>query len=259
MNILITGASSGIGAALARHYGSRGDVVWLAGRRTAHLQTEVDAIRARGGTAHAVTLDVERADHMESELAALDAQAGGFDVVVVNAGVGGKGATPSSLRFADAKQVLQVNYVGAIASILGALQPMLQRRRGHIAVVSSLAGIVPLPIALDYGSTKAGLSYFVEAMRSDLRAHGVDVTLVLPGFVHSEMTSDNKFPMPFIISAEDAARRIASAIDAKKHTLRFPFAYRAMFAVVALLPTSLVGWLAMKQTKSSAAGLPKRD
>jgi short-subunit dehydrogenase len=258
MNILITGASSGIGAALARHYGSRGDVVWLAGRRTAHLQTEVDAITARGGTAHAVTLDVERADDMESELAALDAQAGGFDVVVVNAGVGGSGATASSLRFKDARQVLSVNYVGAIASILGALQPMLQRRRGHIAVVSSLAGIVPLPIALDYGSTKAGLTYFVESMRGDLRTHGINVTLVLPGFVHSEMTSDNQFPMPFIITAEDAARRMASAIDAKKQTLRFPFAYRAMFAVVGMLPTSLVGWLALRQTQSSSSGLKKQ-
>jgi short-subunit dehydrogenase len=257
--VLITGASSGIGAALARHMAARGDEVWLAARRMDRTSEIVEEIRAAGGAAHAVELDVQDADALENAIAALDAEAGGFDIVVANAGVGGKGATASGLRYADVKKVFAINFNGAVATLLAAQRPMLERKRGHLVAISSLAAELPLPVALDYGTAKAALSYWVQAMRLDLAPRGVDVTLIHPGFVKSEMTAKNNFPMPFILDAEDAARLMARAIDRKAAVLRFPIAYRLAFALAKLLPLSLVGFIARSQTKSGPEGMPKLD
>lgn len=258
MRILITGASSGIGAALARTYAARGDHVWLAARRRDRLDAEVAAITERGGVAHAVTLDVQDADAVEERVLALDEEAGGFDIVIANAGVGGKGATASGLRYADTKAVFEVNLLGTIATLLAAQQAMLSRGRGQLVAVSSLAGELPLPVALDYGTSKAALSYFVKAMRYDLAPRGVDVTLVHPGFVKSEMTDKNAFPMPFIVDTEKAARIVVRAIDKKAALVRFPLAYRLAFMFAGLVPMRLVAHLALKSTRSGPEGMPRR-
>lgn len=259
MKVLITGASSGIGAALARHYGRRGDAVWLAARRVDRLASEVEAIRAAGGTAHAVSLDVEQADAVEAAVLQLDAEAGGFDIVIANAGVGGKGATASGLRYGDVRKVLAINFTGAVATLLAAQQPMLARGRGHLVAVSSLAAELALPVALDYGATKAGLSYFTEAMRLDLAPRGVKVTLVHPGFVKSEMTDKNAFPMPFILGTDEAAAVIARGVDRGAARVRFPLAYLAAFALAKRLPLSLVARIARSQTRSGPTGMPKLE
>ncbi len=256
-NVLITGASSGIGAALARRYAGRGDRVWLAARRVDRLGAEVDAIRSAGGTAQAVPLDVEDAEALEPALHKLDADAGGFDVVIANAGVGGRGTTASRLRFGDVKRVLAVNFTGAVATLLAAQQPMLARGRGNLAVVSSLAAELALPIALDYGAAKAGLSYFTEAMRLDLAPRGVRVTLVHPGFVKSEMTAKNRFPMPFILDTDAAAALIVRGVDRGAARVRFPFAYTAAFALAKRLPLSLVARVAQARATPGSKGSPR--
>lgn len=257
MKVLITGASSGIGAALARHYARRGDHVWLAARRAERLDDEVAAIRTANGTAHAVPLDVEDAEALEPALLRLDADAGGFDVVIANAGVGGKGATASRLRYHDVKKVLAINFTGAVATLLAAQQPMLARGRGHLVAISSLAAELALPIALDYGAAKAGLSYFTEAMRLDLAPRGVQVTLVHPGFVKSEMTAKNKFPMPFILDTDDAAALIVRGVDRGAPRVRFPLAYTAAFALAKRLPLSFVAKVSQSQAKPGARDAPK--
>ena len=156
------------------------------------------------------------------------------------------------------KDVLAINFVGAISTILAAQQPMLARGRGHIVVVSSLAGELALPVAPEYGATKAGLSYYVEAMRHDLARHGVRVTLVHPGFVKSEMTEQNAFAMPFIVETDAAAALIVHAIRRRTARLRFPLAYRLAFALAAILPRRLIAHLAIQSTRSGPQGMARR-
>jgi short-subunit dehydrogenase len=244
--VLITGASSGIGAALARRLVARGDEVWVAARRRDRLDALVGELEQAGGKAHAVTLDVGELDTLASALAALDDEAGGFDLVIANAGIGGVGAAASGTHLDAARKVFDINFTGAIGTLLGAMHKMLPRGRGHLVAVSSLAGELPLPVALDYGTSKAGLSYFVRAMRHDLKPKGLDVTLVLPGFVTSEITDQNDFPMPFIIPAAKAADIIVRGIERRKKEVRFPLAYRLAFIVAGLLPLWLVGAIAVK-------------
>ncbi|MCC7071423.1 MAG: SDR family NAD(P)-dependent oxidoreductase [Deltaproteobacteria bacterium] len=259
MKVLITGASSGIGAALARHYARRGDHVWLAARRADRLADEVASIRSADGTAHAVPLDIEDAEALEPALLELDTKVGGFDAVIANAGVGGKGTTASRMRYHDVKKVLAINFTGAIATLLAAQQPMLARGRGHLVAVSSLAAELALPIALDYGAAKAGLSYFTEAMRLDLAPRGVQVTLVHPGFVKSEMTAKNRFPMPFILDTDEAAALIVRGVDRGAARVRFPLAYVAAFALAKRLPLSLVAKVAQAQAKPASRGAPRLE
>jgi short-subunit dehydrogenase len=244
--VLLTGASSGIGAALARCLADGGDEVWLAARRADRLASVVDAITKAGGKAHAVALDIGDLDALEARIGALDDEAGGFDLVIANAGIGGVGAAASGTQFDEARKVFDINFTGTIGTLLAAMHKMLPRGRGHLVAVSSLAGELALPVALDYGTSKAGLSYFVRAMRHDLKPKGVDVTLILPGFVRSEITDKNDFPMPFIIPAEKAAAIIARGIARRKKEVRFPLAYRLAFIIAGLLPLSLVGYIAVK-------------
>lgn len=244
--VLITGASSGIGASLAHRYAQHGAHVWVAARRKDRLDALVHEIEQQQGKATAVVLDVQQADDLEEVIGALDDEVGGFDVVVANAGVGGGGRTASSIRYADAKRVFEINFMGAIATLLAAQQKMMARGRGQLVAVSSLAGEIALPVALDYGATKAGFSYFVRGMRHDLKSKGIGVTLILPGFVKSEMTDKNKFPMPFIITADQAAHIMWRGIEKNTAVVRFPLAYRLAFLFAGLVPSSLVGWAALR-------------
>ena len=236
---LVTGASSGIGAALARRLAARGYEVWLAARRRDALDSEVAAIRATGGKAEAFELDISRPDEAEARVAALDAEIGGIDLVVANAGIGG-GTTPvSKLTFGAAKKVLDTNLFGSLATILPLVPRMVERRRGHIVGVSSLAAEIPLPAAADYGTSKAALSFFLESAAADLIPKGVYVTIVHPGFVKTPLTDKNKFKMPFLMDVERAAEIIERGIVGRSRIVRFPLPLSAAIASGKIMPRAL--------------------
>lgn len=225
--VLITGASSGIGLALAHELARRGNALWLAARRTELLEQEAAAIRAAGGEAHVVALDV--ADHPATERAVveLDEAIGGIDVLVANAGIGSAPVPASQLTFEAAKRTLDVNLLGALATILPVVPRMVARGRGHVVGVSSLAAEVPLPAAVDYGVSKAALTFFLESLGADVRPKGIAVTAVHPGFVRTAITDKNTFEMPFLMEVDRAAAIIARGIERRARIVRFP------------LPTSL--------------------
>jgi short-subunit dehydrogenase len=236
LRALVTGASSGIGSALSRRLARRDYEVWLAARRLPELEAEARAIESEGGRAHAFELDVSRPEETEARVASLDREVGGFDLVVANAGIGGPQKPVAKQSFRDFREVMEVNLLGAAATILPLVPGMVERGRGHIVGVSSLAADIPLPAGADYGTSKAALSFFLASAAADLIPRGVFVTDVHPGFVKTPLTAKNKFPMPFIVELEDAARIIDRAIGKKKRVVRFPVPLSAAITGGSLLP-----------------------
>ncbi len=236
---LLTGASSGIGAALARKLAARGVEVWLAARRLDALDAEVEAIRKAGGVAHSVALDISKPEETERRVAELDDEVGGFDLCIANAGIGGRSKPVAEQTFADARRILETNLMGTLATILPLVPRMVKRGSGHIVGVSSLAAEIPLPAAADYGTSKAALSFFLESAAADLIPRGVDVTIVHPGFVRTPLTDKNQFKMPFLVELDEAVAIIDRGIQKKARFVRFPLGLTAAISSSKLMPRAL--------------------
>ena len=219
---LVTGASSGIGRALALELAARGAEVWLAARRLNELDDVATEIRRRGGRAQARTLDVADARLVVARVRAWDAECGGFDLVVANAGAA-SGDPARALDWEEVERVLQVNVLGACATLVAAAEPMAARRTGTLAGVSSLAGRRGMARSGAYSASKAALSTFVESLGIELRPRGVRVVDVRPGFVATPMTARNEFEMPWLWTVERAARRIADALERGHPVAAFPW------------------------------------
>lgn len=221
---LITGATSGLGRAIAMELGRRGVFIHALGRR-AELLDELVAELPSGGAAYGV--DVTDSAALRDAIHRADEQHGGapapLDLVVANAGIAENGI--QSIDDADAaSQVLGVNSVAAVATIDYAKDLMLPRGRGHLCAISSLAGTRGLPGAPAYCASKAALSTYVEALRFRLHKSGVTITDVQPGFIKTAMTDRNSFKMPFLMELDVAARRTVDALCKPKPplTLRYP-------------------------------------
>ena len=237
--VLLTGASSGIGAALATELCRRGHHVWLGARRADKLQGLVDTIVAAGGAAHAVTIDVSDHAACAATIVGLDEGCGGFDIVIANAGVGGRHTSVWKITPEDAKEVIDTNFTGALATILPLLPRMRERGRGHVVGVSSLAADLTQPMAAVYGATKSALTFFLDSVAPELESKGIAVTIVHPGFVKTDMTAKNTFPMPFLVDTSAAARQISDAIDGRRSWLRFPLPLSMTMGLANLLPRGL--------------------
>ena len=250
---LVTGASSGMGAALCRRLAARGVEVWLAARRVDKLAAEVAAIETAGGRAHALPLDVADADATVARLEQLDDEVGGIDLVVANAGAGGaKGALPmSSCPWPDARGLFQINLLGAVATVMPFVPRMAARGHGQIVGISSLAADLPNPRFAAYGASKAGLTFFLESIDMELRPRGVAVTIVHPGFVQTpmlaELTQLNE-RTPLALTAEQAARIIDRGIERRARLVRFPWPLGLVSRLTNALPRALTAPLVRKVT-----------
>lgn len=237
---LVTGASSGIGLALAKRLAARGVEVWMAARRKDVLQREVDAIHAAGGRAHALILDVADTEATVKRLAALDAETGGIDLVVANAGLAGaRGAIPlPDAQWTDVRDLLHTNLLGAVATVQPFIAPMVARGRGHLVGISSMAADCPTARSAAYGASKAGLTFFLEAADVELRARGIDVTIIHPGFVSTPAGDElvGTAPRPLLVSADKMARVIDRAIQRRARLVRYPWTMGAVARLSASLP-----------------------
>ena len=231
---LITGASSGIGEALARNLAARGVHVVLTARRLHLLKKIAMEIHSSGGKATAVRLDVARADAAAKAISALDRKLGGIDLVIANAGVGIK--EDPSYGWPAVKKVADINYTGALATLTTLLPAMVARKSGHVVAISSLAGYTALPDAAGYSSPKAGLSRFMECLALDLQNTGVSVSTVHVGFVATPMVAKSTIPLPFLISAETAAEYIVRCLMRKKREINFPKPMVLLVTLLAWLP-----------------------
>jgi len=235
----LVGASSGIGAALARELVDRGAVVAVSARRADAL----DRVAAGGMTA--VPLDVTDREAVRRAAADVTDALGGLDVVVWCAGYWQQFDAP--LWDADVfARHIEVNLLG-LNNVLAAVVPtMAQARRGHVVGIASVAGYRGLPGAEAYGATKAAQINLLEGLRASLSPHDVRVTTVCPGFVRTEMTAVNRFPMPFLIEADEAARTIADGLAARRTEIVFPLPMAAAMKVARVLPVRLWGALSAR-------------
>ena len=220
--VLITGASTGIGAALAREWARRGACVALAARRVEKLELLAAEIAAEGGQAAVVTCDVTREGDPSRAVAEVVARWGRLDVVVANAGFGVAGRL-EKLSVEDYRRQFETNVFGLLATAKAAL-PELARSRGRLALVGSVSGLIGTPATSAYTSSKFAVRGLALSLRPELAPLGVSVTHIAPGFVKSEIRfKDNREvlhegardPVPgwLVVPAEKAAREIVRAVD----------------------------------------------
>jgi short-subunit dehydrogenase len=233
---LITGASSGIGAALAKLLASRGTEVVIAARREQPLRELADAIQASGGVARIEVIDVCDPERTEARVRELDTELS-LDLVVANAGVGGS-KWGGKLTWADCKPLIDVNVSGALATLTGALPGMVARGRGHLVGVSSVAQYRGLPRSAAYCASKAFLSTFLESLRIDLHSTGVRVTDIRPGFVDTPMTAHMP-SKPFSVDVAAAAEAIATALRRNRKVLVFPVQMAAIGHLLEVVPSAI--------------------
>ncbi len=232
---VITGASSGIGWSLAKVLAGHGCKVGLIARRRDHLVRLADEIRAAGGTAALAPADVGNQAEVEAAVREIAGQLGPVELLIANAGVG----VPTLLdpvNVAAVEKMFRVNVLGTVYAIAAVLPEMLQRRRGHLAAVSSLAAYKGMPGESGYCASKAALNTYLEGLRIQLRDRGIRVTTICPGFVRTPMTAVNKFHMPWLLEADEAARRIVRALARGKKVYNFPWQTALLMKLTAWLP-----------------------
>ena len=245
--ILITGASSGIGAAMARHYADPGASLVLSGRDAARLEATARGCRDRGAAVETACLDIRDRPAVRAFLAEADAR-GAIDLAVVNAAVNGGNALGEVETEETAFETADINYTGSLNVMLPCLSLMLARGRGQIALVSSLAAYAPLPDAPAYSGAKAALVAHGLALRQKVRPRGVRISVVAPGYVKTPMGGELKGWRPLEISAEAAAEKIARGLAADRDVIAFPFAlaFLARFALVIPEPLRRAGLYAFR-------------
>jgi short-subunit dehydrogenase len=248
---LVTGASSGIGMALARRLAVEGAEVALAARREKPLVDLCREISDAGGKARVVVLDVADPKATIATLERADDDMQGIDLVVANAGVG-KARWGGGLSWDDCGEILSVNVLGAVATFTALLARMVARKRGHLVGISSLAQYRGLPNNAVYGASKAFLSTFMESLRIDLRGTGVSVTDVRPWFVRTPMTDQQDFDRPFLMQADDAAGVIVRGIEKRLPVVEFPWQLAAIARSSRLLPVSVWDRAVVRALKSKA-------
>ena len=245
--ILITGASSGIGAALAAAYACERTTLVLMGRNEDRLSRVSAVCRDKGALVVVAVRDVADIDGFLGSLSDLDGK-WRFDLAIFNAGIGDTCA--SSQQIESPQQVLSlldVNLRGPAAGASLIADRMIARRQGGaIALISSVAAFVPLPIAAGYASSKAGLNAFGLSLNGALRRHGIAVSLICPGYVDTPMSARLNTFKPFQMQPDAAARAIMACITKRQSFAIIPMQYAIVCAFLKLVPTKFAVWFSSK-------------
>jgi len=252
-SILITGASAGLGAALAREWAAPDVRLVLTGRNVERLSSVADVCRARGAEVETLVVDATDRAAMRFELERVDA-ARAIDLIVANAGVSaGTGAGGETEE--QARAVFATNVDGVLNTIHPLIPLMRARGRGQIAVMSSLAGFRGFPGAPAYCASKAAVRLMGESLRGELAASGVEVNVICPGFVRTPMTDRNPFPMPFLMEAPHAARVIRRGLERNRGRIAFPRPVLFTVRLLAALPDAWADRLTRTAPRKPSGGI----
>ena len=245
----ITGAGKGIGKAVALEYAARGWTVAISARTAEDLEGVVreGADNNLPGAIHAYVLDVTDHDSVKQAFNAIEHDLGHVDQVIFNAGTHTP-TDPRKFSVGPFRTLMEVNYLGSINGLDTVLPTFIDRKCGHIAVVASVAGYSGLPNAAAYGATKAGLINLCESLKTQLDGLGVTLSVINPGFVRTPLTDKNKFPMPFLMEPDDAARAVFKGMAKRRFEIAFPTPFVLILKFLRILPYWLYFPLVRKMT-----------
>jgi NADP-dependent 3-hydroxy acid dehydrogenase YdfG len=237
--VFLTGASSGIGEALAVAIAGKGATLGLLARREELLRDLAIRCELAGGTARFFSCDVTDAVAVRRAADELRKEFGNIDILIANAGIGGNNRATRSLEPSAVKQVIDINLLGAVNSVHAVLREMLEHGSGQLVAISSLAGIRGLPGSAAYSASKAGMTAFFESVRLDTAAKGLSVTIIQPGFIKTPLTSGRTNKMPFLMELDDAIPMFLKAIENKQKFAAFPWQLAAVVRAGNVFPAWL--------------------
>jgi len=241
--VMITGASSGIGKALALEIASRGAHLALLARRESLLNELVNEAGTRNVKAIAVAADVRDAQAVRAAADQFRTKLGPIDILIANAGVG---TADHALKLAPehAAEVMGTNVLGSVNSVAAVAPEMVARGQGRLVAISSLAAYRGLPKSAAYCASKAAMTAYFESVRIDLRNTGVGVTIIYPGFIRTGITQGRIAKMPYLMDLEPAVKKIVSAIEKEKNTYAFPCQLATIVRSGLLMPVAMYDWIA---------------
>ena len=236
MNVFLTGASSGIGLALAREFAGRGARLGLVARRRATLE---DLDRELGGRHLAYDVDVTDRSALFAAARAFEADSGGTDVAIACAGISTGVRTEYEEDLDVFRDVVDINLVAMASTFSPFIAPMRARRRGTLVGIASVAGIRGLPGSGAYSASKAGVIAYCESLRGELWPSGVRVVTICPGYIDTPLTQGNRYGMPFLMKADDFAARAFEAIAAGRSYRVIPWQMGVVAKLLRALPDAV--------------------
>ena len=237
--VFITGASSGIGEALAYVYASEGAVLALSARRTDRLGQVADRCRELGGQPHIYTLDVTDQSACQLTAKQFIETAEGIDTVIANAGVGGK----DKLTSGDPEhinRILRINILGVTNTVIPFLPTMKEQKSGQVVIISSIAGTRGLIGHGGYSASKAALRVMADSWEYTLRRYSISTTTIYPGWIETEMTANIKNKMWFLMDAETAAKKIIRIINKGKRSYILPWQWNIIVPIMRIIPRWMI-------------------
>lgn len=237
--IFLTGASSGIGEALAIELAKKDAILGLVARREELLNELAAKCESIGGTARVFPCDVVDSTTLHAAADRFRREFGHIDIMIANAGIGGNNQETRDYVPDAVKKLIDVNLMGAVNAIHAVVPQMLERGSGHLVGISSLAGFRGLPKSAAYSASKSGMTAFFESVRLDVQWKGVDVTIIQPGFIRTPLTAARANKMPFLMELDVAIPHFLRAIEKKKKFAAFPW----QLATIVRLGKFMPSWL----------------
>ena len=239
--ILITGASSGLGYELAMQYSNPHSRLILIGRNEVKLNEIANLCQNKGAKTEIVVVDVTDKINMTKYITKFCNQYV-IDIVIACAGVSA-GTLEGPESSSQVEVIFDTNINGVLNTIMPLLPHMIAKKSGSIVIISSMAGLIGLSSAPSYSASKACVRVFGDALRGYLKQYNVNVNVVIPGYIKTPMTDVNNFPMPFMISAKEAAGKIIKAVANNKGVLAFPIITYILLKCLSCLPNQLINYI----------------
>ncbi len=246
LRVFISGASSGIGLAMAKEYAQNGAILGLAARRAELLQNFKTSLANAGFPQACENYVLDVRDHRALQQAAQDfiAKHGGIDIVIANAGVSCGTLTEHAEDIAAFQAVMDTNVMGLVHTFQPFIANMQQAKQGQLVGIASVAGIRGLPGAGAYSASKGAAINYLESLRVEMQNHGIAVTTIAPGYIRTPMTDINDYPMPFLMEVDVAAKKFVQAIANKKRFVIIPWQMGVVAKLMRLIPPFLWDFLA---------------
>jgi short-subunit dehydrogenase len=249
-NVLITGASSGLGRALAIELSKKSQTLFLCARNFENLQETKNLCQNSNANIYLKILDVKDEIASQNYITEIEENFA-LDLVIANAGISG-GTAQGTESFAQVKEIFDTNLYGVLNIVQPIIEKMTLRKSGQIVIISSLAGFVSLPSSPAYSASKSAVRIYGEALRGNLAEFGVKVNIACPGYIKTKMTAVNNFYMPFLMHSAKASQIIINGIEKNHGRIIFPIIFYFLIRVLLSLPFSLVEKIMKKLPKKSA-------